>query len=83
MADRIWEEYENYERILALNGYHIESMNLTKRHSWEVKIKDGPLLILGRADTGERLQRFIDVYPKLIRASRLLTWIYDMTPALL
>ena len=65
MADRIWEEYKNYERILALNGYHIESMNLTKRHSWEVKIKDGPLLILGRADTGERLQRFIDVYPKL------------------
>ena len=65
MAGRIWDEYVSYERILALNGYHIESLNLTKRHSWELQVKGGPKLILGRGDARARLQRFIDVYPLL------------------
>lgn len=65
MADQIWDEYKSYERMLALNGYHIESLNLTDRHAWELQIKDGPKLILGRGDARARLQRFIDVYPKI------------------
>ena len=65
MAGRIWDEYVSYERILALNGYHVESLNLTNRHSWELQVKGGPKLILGRGDARARLQRFIDVYPLL------------------
>ena len=71
MADRIWDEYVSYERILALNGYHVESLNLTKRHSWELQVKGGPKLILGRGDARARLQRFIDVYPLLEERERI------------
>ena len=71
MAERIWDEYVSYERILALNGYHIESLNLTKRHSWELQVKGGPKLILGRGDARARLQRFIDVYPLLEERERI------------
>ena len=71
MAGRIWDEYVSYERILALNGYHVESLNLTKRHSWELQVKGGPKLILGRGDARARLQRFIDVYPLLEERERI------------
>ena len=71
MAGRIWDEYVSYERILALNGYHVESLNLTNRHSWELQVKGGPKLILGRGDARARLQRFIDVYPLLEERERI------------
>ena len=71
MAERIWDEYVSYERILALNGYHVESLNLTNRHSWELQVKGGPKLILGRGDARARLQRFIDVYPLLEERERI------------
>ena len=71
MADKVWDEYKRYERILALNGYHIAALNLTSRHSWEVQLDKGPVLILGRGDVVARLQRFIDVYPLLDEHERI------------
>ncbi len=71
MANRVWDEYKRYERILALNGYHVAALNLTARHSWELQLTEGPVLILGRGDALTRLQRFIDVYPQLEAHERI------------
>jgi len=65
MAQKVWEQYQQFERLLALNGYHIESVHMTNRHSWEIQLAVGPKLILGRNDMLVKLQQFIDVYPKL------------------
>jgi cell division protein FtsQ len=65
MAQKIWEQYLQFERLLALNGYHIASVHMTNRHSWEIQLAAGPKLILGRNDMLVKLQQFIDVYPKL------------------
>ncbi len=71
MADRVWDEYRRFEQILALNGFHIDSMNLTPRHAWEVQLKDGPKLSLGRGDATARLQRFLEVYPQIEPRERI------------
>ena len=65
MAGKVWEQYQQFERLLALNGYHVASVHMTNRHSWEIQLVSGPKLVLGRNDMLVKLQQFIDVYPKL------------------
>jgi cell division protein FtsQ len=65
MANEVWSQYQQFERLLALNGYHVASVKVTNRHSWNVFLVSGPKLMLGRDDMMKKLQRFIDVYPKL------------------
>ena len=65
MAVKIWEQYQQFERVLAINGYHVASVHMTNRHSWEIKLASGLKLILGRNDMLVKLQQFIDVYPRL------------------
>lgn len=65
MAGMIWDQYQQFERVLALNGYHVTSVHMTNRHSWEIKLASGLKLILGRNEMLVKLQQFIDVYPQL------------------
>lgn len=65
MATAVWDQYQQFERILALNQYHVSMVRMTNRHSWELTLKDGPRLILGRDNMLNKLQTFIDVFPKL------------------
>lgn len=65
MADKVWKEYQQFHRLLGLNGYEVAALHLTERQAWELQLVNGPTLKLGRGDTLVRLQRFIDVYPLL------------------
>ncbi|MFB0975661.1 MAG: cell division protein FtsQ/DivIB [Tolumonas sp.] len=65
MAGKIWDQYQQFERVLALNGYHVAAVHMTNRHSWEIKLASGLKLILGRNEMLVKLQQFIDVYPQL------------------
>ncbi|WP_316677577.1 cell division protein FtsQ/DivIB [uncultured Tolumonas sp.] len=65
LAGKVWVQYQQFERLLALNGYHVASVHMTNRHSWEIQLVSGPKLVLGRNDMLVKLQQFIDVYPKL------------------
>ena len=65
MASAVWDQYLQFERILALNQYHISAVKMTNRHSWEISLINGPRLILGRENMLNKLQTFIDVFPKL------------------
>ncbi|MCG6900804.1 MAG: cell division protein FtsQ/DivIB [Gammaproteobacteria bacterium] len=57
---------ENYQRVtkeLAPLGLQVTSMELDSRRAWHLQVGNGVLLELGRADTRQRLQRFVHAYP--------------------
>ncbi len=63
-ADDVYLGYRKYQSSLAKDGFIIEAVNLSDRRSWEVYLKNGPKLILGREseDLVNRLDRFVKVY---------------------
>ena len=68
---RVLEEYQQLNTLLHPNGYSIARMHLTPRRSWEVTLKNGITLLLGREDITARLQRFVDVYPDIEQRERV------------
>lgn len=52
---------EIQQKLKAL-GLMITTISMDERRAWQVDFKNGLHLKLGRADSDERLQRFIDVY---------------------
>ena len=55
-------------KTLAPLGIAITRMELDERRAWHLQVGNGVLLELGRADTRERLQRFIRAYPTIFAA---------------
>ncbi|MFD1006953.1 MULTISPECIES: cell division protein FtsQ/DivIB [Oceanisphaera] len=68
---RVLEEYQHVQTLLQPKGYDIERVHLTPRRSWELTLKSGIKLLLGREDIEARLQRFIDVYPGIEQRERV------------
>ncbi len=70
---QVYDQYRNFQRILASSGFVIARVNMTDRRSWEVYLENGPYLILGREQdkykeddedvVRGRLKRFLKVYP--------------------
>jgi cell division protein FtsQ len=58
----VLENYRRVARTLAPLNLQVTGMELDERRAWHLIIGDGVLLELGRADTRERLQRFIRAY---------------------
>lgn len=48
--------------MLSINGFDVGQLTLSARFSWQLRLKNGVLLELGRAQTVKRVQRFIDMY---------------------
>ena len=67
---KVLENYRRVTKTLAPLGLQVSRMELDSRRAWHLRIGDGVLLELGRADTRERLQRFIRAYP-VVFADRL------------
>lgn len=65
MAQKVWDQYQQFDRILALNSYQIAAVHLTNRRAWELQLSTGQILKLGREQMLVKLQQFIDVFPKL------------------
>ncbi len=69
--------YQEFEQTLAPLGRHPESMVLSRREAWQVKLDDGLVLELGRDEAkhplGERLARFVAYYPAAVEKTRLAT----------
>ncbi|WOT04973.1 cell division protein FtsQ/DivIB [Shewanella youngdeokensis] len=57
--------YQQLGELLTINGFALQSLSLSARHAWHAKLKSGIELELGREDNMARIQRFIDVYPRL------------------
>ncbi len=60
--------YRDMTQRLQPLGLSVLAINLSQRHAWTVTLSNGIILILGREDFADRLQRFITVYPNVLSA---------------
>lgn len=62
--------YQVLDEMLTPLGLKARQVELSQRMAWQVKLKDGPQLNLGREQTkspvAQRLQRFVEIYPSMI-----------------
>lgn len=59
------QQYRSVQELLALNGHTVTELRLSERFAVEVVLQSGLELRLGREGLLERVQRFIDLYPRL------------------
>lgn len=59
------EGYNAMQSLLATTAMAISELSLSERFAWQLQLKNGVDLNLGRQEFIDRLQRFIDIYPLL------------------
>ncbi len=64
-AALVWQTYQQFNQALAPIGLQIIQMDLNPRRSWQMLLNNNTLILLGRTELTERLQRFISAYPKV------------------
>lgn len=64
------ENFINLSKLLKFNDLSIDELLLTERHSWQLTLNNGVMLNLGRENKIERVQRFMDVYPQIIKTKK-------------
>jgi cell division protein FtsQ len=61
--------YRDLNSLLSINGFAVDELTLSARFSWQLTLKNGVLLELGREETVKRVQRFIDLYSVISKAN--------------
>ncbi|MDX1525751.1 MULTISPECIES: cell division protein FtsQ/DivIB [Idiomarinaceae] len=61
------EYYQQVHELLKINGHQVTALRLSERFSVEVDLLAGITLRLGREAIVERVQRFIDLFPQIVR----------------
>ena len=64
-STEVVEAYARFDRILAPLGMRIDTLSLSPRLAWRIRLDSGMQLALGREDTDARLARFVSLYPRL------------------
>jgi len=67
---KVLENFKRVSKTLAALGITVTRMQLDNRRAWHLQLDNSVLLELGRADAGQRLQRFVRAYPNVF-AGRL------------
>jgi len=67
---KVLENFKQVSKTLAPLGITVTRMQLDNRRAWHLQLDNAVLLELGRADAGQRLQRFVRAYPNVF-AGRL------------
>ncbi|KGI77056.1 cell division protein FtsQ/DivIB [Oleiagrimonas soli] len=57
--------YQKVSESFARVGLRVDGVDLSGRASWRLKLGNGAELVIGSDDVQSRLQRFLDVYPRL------------------
>lgn len=70
MAKEVLTSFTQLNDLLTINGFHLMSLSLSPRRAWRAELENGILLELGREDKMSRVQRFIDVYPTLLKSNK-------------
>ncbi|MGB5338364.1 MAG: cell division protein FtsQ/DivIB [Gammaproteobacteria bacterium] len=65
LADRVLESYQQITRVLDSLGLQMTRLELDERRAWHLQLDGGVRLELGRVDSRQRLQRFVQAYPQL------------------
>ncbi len=58
--------FQDFSRVLEPTGRRIVQMTLSNRRAWVLKLDDGAVLELGRADLETRLIRFVAAYERIV-----------------
>jgi len=53
---------------LAVHDLSITRLEQDERRAWVVTLNSGVKLLLGRKESEKRLTRFIDIYPRVLKA---------------
>ncbi|MCE9680290.1 FtsQ-type POTRA domain-containing protein [Shewanella sp. AS1] len=69
-AQVVLTNYRQINELLTINGFKLTDLQLSPRHAWLAFLDSGIELNLGREDKMARVQRFIDVYPILIKQGK-------------
>lgn len=67
--------YRAMQSLLSVTGLEIEELLLSERFAWDVRLNNGVTLKLGRSQFVDRLQRFVDVYPLLVKESKAVDYV--------
>ncbi|MCH1926430.1 cell division protein FtsQ/DivIB [Shewanella sp. C32] len=62
--------YKQMEELLRINSFHLQKLHLSPRLAWEAELGNGIVLDLGREDKMSRIQRFINVYPEILKQDK-------------
>lgn len=67
---QVWQIYQKLQTKLNAAGLSIKQLELTPRRMWKLRLQSGIELVIGRVAMEERVERFIRVYPFLIKKNR-------------
>lgn len=69
------EGYNAMHALIGTTDMAIDELSLSERFAWQVQLKNGIKLNLGRKEFIDRLQRFIDVYPLLTQQEKAVKYV--------
>ena len=69
------EGYNAMHALITTTDMAIDELSLSERFAWQVQLKNGIKLNLGRQEFIDRLQRFIDVYPLLAQQEKAVKYV--------
>jgi cell division protein FtsQ len=69
-AEEMARRYARFSEMLAPLGEGIAHLSLSSRHAWQMQLKDGLVVELGREQMEERLARFTAAYPQFKAAQK-------------
>lgn len=69
------EGYRSMQGLLQSTGLHIEELSLSERFAWHLRLNNDINLDLGRTEFMGRLQRFIDIYPLLLKDEKKVSYV--------
>ncbi len=67
-AREVMQKYVQMARLLSTAELSLDEVHLDETRSWTLQLVNGTTLRVGREQVFERLQRFLDVYPKELAA---------------
>ena len=67
--------YRAMQTLLNGASLTIDELYLSERFAWNVILSNGVKLNLGRSEFVNRLQRFVDVYPLLLKQGKLIDYV--------
>ena len=67
--------YMAMQSLLDRAKLNISELTLSERFAWRIKLDNGVRLNLGRIEFVDRLQRFVDLYPLLIKQQKQLDYV--------
>ena len=69
------EGYNAMHALISTTDMTLSELSLSERFAWQVQLKNGIKLNLGRQEFIDRLQRFIDVYPLLAQQEKAVKYV--------